>query len=215
MSKTYGEHGFSESSLACDCRLTLNRLRFKEINAYLRHPRSAALPREMRIKDIVAHLFDYHVIAPGVSAPLSNHSAIGRNSPNVSVNGSRVTQNSYQINGVDGDDISLHNFGDVAVPAPEGTSEVNVQTSLYDASVTGAGGSVQVVTKSGSNFLHGSGYEYFRNEAFNANDANLKTVGASPGDEAQPLRCNAGRAASQHRDVFITLLAAPDPQISV
>jgi len=48
----------------CDCRapLTLNRLSLKEIIAYMRRPRSAALPREMRIKDIVAHLFDYHVM---------------------------------------------------------------------------------------------------------------------------------------------------------
>ena len=33
-------------------------------------------------------------LAPGVTAPLTNNSAIGRNSPNVSVNGSRVTGNS-------------------------------------------------------------------------------------------------------------------------
>jgi len=48
----------------CDCRLplTVNRLRLKDMTSYLRHPRSAALPREMRIKDIVAHLFDYHVM---------------------------------------------------------------------------------------------------------------------------------------------------------
>ena len=48
----------------CNCRvpLTLNRLRLKEITAYMRHPFSAVLPREMRIKDIVAHLFDYHVM---------------------------------------------------------------------------------------------------------------------------------------------------------
>jgi hypothetical protein len=48
----------------CDGRvpLTLNRLLLKEVTAYLRRPRSAALPREMRIKDIVAHLFDYHVM---------------------------------------------------------------------------------------------------------------------------------------------------------
>ena len=93
------------------------------------------------------------------------------------MNGSRVTQNSYQINGVDANDISLHDLADVAVPAPETVSEVDVQTSLYDSSVAGAGGNVQVVTKSGSNFLHGSAYEYFRNEAFNADDANLKAVG--------------------------------------
>ncbi len=88
-----------------------------------------------------------------------------------------MTQNSYQINGVDANDISLHELTDVAVPAPESISEVNVQTSMYDSSVAGAGGSVQVATKGGSNFLHGSAYEYFRNEAFNANDANLKAVG--------------------------------------
>src|SRR5438477_2086550 len=115
-------------------------------------------------------------LAPGVTAPLTNNSAIGRNSPNVSVNGARVTQNGYEINGVDADDISLHVFADVPVPAPESVSDVNVQTSLYDASVAGAGGSVQVVTRTGTNSLHGSGYEYFRNEAFNANDANLNAV---------------------------------------
>lgn len=115
-------------------------------------------------------------LAPGVSAPLTNNNAIGRNSPNVSVNGLRVTQNSYQINGIDAGDASLHVFADVAVPAPETVSEVNVQTSLYDASVTGGAGSVQVATKSGSNLLHGSAYEYFRNEVFNANNANLEAV---------------------------------------
>src|SRR2546425_7673529 len=66
-------------------------------------------------------------LVPGVTAPLTNNSSIGRNSPNVSVNGSRVTQNSYQINGVDGNDISLHALADVAVPAPESVSEVNIQ----------------------------------------------------------------------------------------
>src|SRR5438552_9536072 len=34
-------------------------------------------------------------LAPGVTAPLTNNSAIGRNSPNVSVNGARATQNGY------------------------------------------------------------------------------------------------------------------------
>src|SRR5436190_10983386 len=116
--------------------------------------------------------------APGVSAPLTNNSAIGRNSPNVSVDGTRVTQNSYVINGVDANNIALHDFADLAVPAPESVSEVKVQTSMYDASVGGAGGgTVQVVTKSGSNSLHGGAYEYFRNEVFNANDPNLKAVG--------------------------------------
>jgi hypothetical protein len=122
------------------------------------------------------------IVAPGVSAPITNNNAVGRNSPNVSVNGARVTQNSYRINGVDANDISLHVLTDVGVPAPESVSEVSVQTSSYDASVPGGGGSVQVVGKTGSNSLHGNAYEYFRNEIFNANDANLRAVG-----EARPV----------------------------
>lgn len=115
---------------------------------------------------------------PGVTAPLTNNSALGRNTPNVSSNGARVTQNSYQVNGVDASNISTHDFGDVGIPAPESIRELRVQTSLYDASVGDAGGAaIQVITKSGSDFLHGSAYEYFRNEALNANDPNLKAVG--------------------------------------
>jgi carboxypeptidase family protein len=116
-------------------------------------------------------------LSPGVSAPITNNNAIGRNSPNVSVNGARITQNSYRINGIDANDVSMHVLSDVGVPAPESVSEVDVQTSMYDATVAGAGASVQVVGKSGSNSLHGSLYEYLRNEFFNANDANLRTAG--------------------------------------
>ena len=48
----------------CDCRapITLSSLRLKEITAYLFHRGSGTLPRGMRIKDIIAHLFDHHVM---------------------------------------------------------------------------------------------------------------------------------------------------------
>jgi hypothetical protein len=115
-------------------------------------------------------------LSPGVSMPLINNNAIGRNTPNFSVNGARTSQNNLQINGVDANDISAHDFNAVAIPAPESIGELVVLTSMYDASVGGAGGSVQVVTKSGGNALHGNMYEYFRNTALNANDPNLKAV---------------------------------------
>ncbi len=77
-------------------------------------------------------------LAPGVSMPLTNNSAIGRNTPNFSVNGARTSQNNLQINGVDANDISAHDFNAVAIPAPESIGELVVQTSMYDASVGGA-----------------------------------------------------------------------------
>jgi len=141
------------------------------------------------------NLLQLLTLVPGVTSPLTNNSAIGRNSPNVSVNGSRVTQNAYQINGVDASDTSLHVFADVGVPAPESVAEVNAQTSLYDASMPGAGGSVQVITKSGTNFMHGGVYEYVRNEWLNANDPNLKAVG-----ERRPM---------MRRNVYGAMLGGP------
>ena len=117
-------------------------------------------------------------LAPGVSMPLTNNSATGRNSPNFSVNGARVSQNRFQLNGVDASDISFHESFAVAVPAPESIREVRLGTSLCDASAGRVGGgSLEVVTQSGTNALHGSLYEYFRNDVFNANDPNLKEDG--------------------------------------
>jgi Carboxypeptidase regulatory-like domain len=119
-------------------------------------------------------------LSPGVTAPLTNNSAIGRNTPNFSVNGARTSQNNLRINGVDANDISAHDLAAVAIPAPESIGEFVVQTSMYDATVGGAAGTVQAVTKSGSNAVHGGFYEYFRNTALNANDPNLKAVGLGP-----------------------------------
>jgi len=65
----------------------------------------------------------------------------------------------------------------LAVPAPETIQEFKVLTSLYDATFgRGAGGSVQAVTKSGTNQFHGAVYEYFRNDALNANNTFLKAA---------------------------------------
>jgi Carboxypeptidase regulatory-like domain/TonB-dependent Receptor Plug Domain len=117
---------------------------------------------------------------PGVNMPLTDNRAIGRNSTNFSLNGARNGQNNLEINGVDANDASAHDLYSVAIPAPESISEVAVKTSMYDANVGGAGGSLQVITKSGTNRTHGNVYEYFRNTALNANDPDLKAVGLGP-----------------------------------
>ncbi len=119
-------------------------------------------------------------LSPGTSVSLSDNTALGRNSQNISVNGARVTQNDFEINGIDANNFATNAASMVAVPAPETIQEFKVQTSLYDAMFgRGGGGNVQAVTKSGGNNIHGAAYEYFRNDALNANNPFLKAAGVS------------------------------------
>src|SRR5215467_4920327 len=59
----------------------------------------------------------------------------------------------------------------LAIPIPDAIQQFKVQTSTYDASYgRNPGANVNVVTKSGTNSLHGSAFEFFRNAQLNAND---------------------------------------------
>jgi hypothetical protein len=135
-------------------------------------------------------------LSPGTSVSLPDNTGLGRNSQNVSINGARVTQNDFEINGIDANNLATNSAALVAVPAPESIHEFKLQTSLYAATFgRGGGGNVQAVTKSGSTNFHGAAYEYFRNDALNANNPFLKAAGV----ERPTLR----------RNVFGGLLGGP------
>ena len=56
------------------------------------------------------------------------------------------------------------------VPSPDSVEEVTVQTHMYDAQYGHSSGTVvNAVLKGGANTLHGSLYEFFRNDKLNAN----------------------------------------------
>ena len=117
-------------------------------------------------------------LSPGTFVELPDNTAVGRNSQPVSVNGARRTQNNFEINGIDANQLSYNSATSVAVPAPETIQEFKVQTSLYDATFgRAAGGSVQAITRGGTNDFHGAVYEYLRDDAFNANNPFLKAAG--------------------------------------
>jgi len=117
-------------------------------------------------------------LSPGTATYLPDNSAVGRNTQTISVNGARMTQNNFQINGVDANTMGTSSAVNVAVPAPESVQEFKVQTSLYDATFgRSGGGNIQVVTRSGTNAFHGTLYEYLRNDALNANNPFLNAAG--------------------------------------
>ncbi len=56
-------------------------------------------------------------------------------------------------------------------PPPETIQEMNVSTSMYDASQgANAGAHIELSTKSGTNNIHGSLYEYHQTDAWDANE---------------------------------------------
>ena len=86
----------------------------------------------------------------------------------LSVNGLRATQNTYTLDGT----IYVNRFFDSVptMPNPDALQEFTIQASNFSADHSGAGALVQLSTRSGTDQLHGSGWEYLRNTVVNANN---------------------------------------------
>jgi outer membrane receptor protein involved in Fe transport len=106
-------------------------------------------------------------LQPGVQSQLGSDLFFGSDSPGaVSVNGGRGRANNYMVNGGDGNDIFVN--GPAIQPSPDAIEEFRVITNTFDAEYGRNSGSVvNVVTKSGTNNIHGDLYEFLRNDIFN------------------------------------------------
>src|SRR5215469_3663321 len=90
-----------------------------------------------------------------------------------SVNGGRVEYNIFEVDGTDvlnnGINAARGNNTFVVNPSVDAIGEMKVLTSNYGAMYgKTASGIVLITTKSGTSEFHGSGYEFFRNDKFNA-----------------------------------------------
>jgi len=106
-------------------------------------------------------------LQPGVQSQLGADLFFGSsNAGVVSVNGGRGRSNNYMVNGGDGNDIFVN--GPAIQPSPDAIEEFRVLTNTFDAEYGRNSGSVvNVVTKSGTNSVHGDFYEFFRNKVLN------------------------------------------------
>jgi len=106
-------------------------------------------------------------LQPGVQSQLGNDLFLGSdNAGAVSVNGGRGRANNYMVNGGDGNDIFVN--APAIQPSPDAIEEFRVLTNTFDAEYGRNSGSVvNVVTKSGTNSVHGDFYEFLRNQALN------------------------------------------------
>lgn len=111
-------------------------------------------------------------LVPGVVAqgstygnPSTNPIALG----NYQIGGGFGNQSIFFVDGVQSN--IPENNSNVMIPSQDVVSEFRVSTNNVSAEFGGfAGGVVNISTKSGTNELHGSAYEYLRNKVLNAND---------------------------------------------
>jgi len=107
-------------------------------------------------------------LQPGVQSQVGLDTVYGSDRAGVvSVNGGRGRDNNFTVNGGDGND----QFAGLPAiqPSPDAIAEFRVLTNTFDAEYgRNSGAVVNVVTKSGTNDIHGSTYEFFRNKGLNA-----------------------------------------------
>ena len=95
----------------------------------------------------------------------------------ISINGQREFANSFVLNGSDVEEDV--NMGTAIVPNLDSIAEFRILTSNFDAEHGEfSGGQIEVVTKSGTNALHGDAFEFLRNTDLDARNYFSPTRGA-------------------------------------
>jgi hypothetical protein len=146
-----------------------------------------ALPLEAR------NVADLLSIQPGViytgNRPDINQSIDTRSG---AVNGARGDQSNITLDGVDVNDQSAGSaFTSVLPVTLDSVQEFRVTTSNYNADQgNGSAAQMALVTKSGSNTIHGAIYEYLRNTATSANDWFVKSSQIASGLPNTPDKLN-------------------------
>ena len=145
-----------------------------------------AVVEEKTIKNLPLNGRNYiqlATLAPGTSPSQQSNE---RNS--FVANGARSIQNSYLLDGVDNKNkiVGFDNSSAQSIePVLDSVQEFKVQTSTFSAEFgQSAGAVVNVTTKSGTNQLHGSAFEFLRNSFLDASPyfkrTNMTTIHSKP-----------------------------------
>jgi hypothetical protein len=133
---------------------------------------------------VPAGLFPTGAVAPGLN---DRSPSGGLNSGNQSVNGQRESANGFMVNGATVEEGK--NNGAAVIPNLDSISEFRIITNNFDAEYGNySGGQINVATKSGTNEIHGSGFEFFRNTDLNARNFFNPGVGPDAGPKGSFLQ---------------------------
>src|SRR5262245_45941476 len=111
-------------------------------------------------------------LSPNVSAEFADGGQAGsrqggsRSNQQLSISGQRREFNYYTLDGVDNTDVNFNTY--IILPSADALEEFKVQTGVYSAEFGREASQVNVVTKSGTNSLHGTVFEFHRDDAWDA-----------------------------------------------
>src|SRR5262249_27596175 len=111
-------------------------------------------------------------LSPNVSAEFAGAGQAGdrqggtRANQQLSVSGQRREFNYYTLDGVDNTDVNFNTY--IFLPSVDALEEFKVQTGVYSAEFGREASQVNVVSKSGTNNLRGTVFEFHRDDAWDA-----------------------------------------------
>ena len=143
---------------------------------------------------------DLAQLAPGSVPPAPGSTLSFRGGFNAV--GARETGNNHLLDGIDNNDPAINNF--TLRPIVDAIQEFKVLANSYSAQY-GRGGGAQVIvsTKSGTNNLHASAWEFLRNDKLDARDFfNKKESAAKPPFHRNQFGATAGGSLAQNRSFF-------------
>ena len=113
----------------------------------------------------ISTLLPSSVIMAGVTGGINPSGNL--NPGNLSINGQRESSNGFIVNGID---VQEHmNGGTSIIPDLDSIEEFRVLTTNFDPEYGNYnGGIITVVSKAGTNALHGAAFEFFRNTSLDA-----------------------------------------------
>ena len=135
----------------------------------------SGLVNDREIRDLPLNGRSFQQLAllqTGVTPALAaGNDVVGGRTPKISINGARPEQNSFLLDGTDINNVYNKTPGSSAgvLLGVEAVLEFQVLTNSYSAEFgRSAGGVINAVTRSGTNTVHGSGFEFYRNSALDA-----------------------------------------------
>ena len=134
-------------------------------------------------------------LAPGITPGQAGENLSGastfnpRGASNFNALGSQANSNAWLVDGIDNNEFTFNTV--IVAPSVEQVREFKVLSGVFSAEFGRGAGVVSVSTKSGTNRLHGTGYEFLRNDAFDARNFFVRKVVAADGtlvkDPVPPL----------------------------